>query len=71
MVLLDNYQNMEEASIIVGMLEENGIPCYVSDDNNLYVPVFGGVSVYVREHDLDAARKLTNTNSEANPQDKK
>lgn len=58
MILLDNYPNIEDASIVVGMLEDNGVPCYISDDNNLYVPVFGGVSVYVREEDLETARKL-------------
>ena len=58
MVLLENYPNMQEASIVQGMLEANGIPSQMSDGNNLYVPVFGGVSLYVREEDLKKAKEL-------------
>ena len=58
MVVLDNYPNPQEAAIISGMLEANGIPCVVSDQNNLYVPIFGGVSVLVREEDLARAKEL-------------
>ena len=49
---------MQEASIVQGMLEANGIPSQISDGNNLYVPVFGGVSLYVREEDLKKAKEL-------------
>lgn len=58
MVILENYPNAQEASIVQGMLEANGIPCVVSDQNNLYVPVFGGVELLVREQDLERAREL-------------
>lgn len=58
MVTLENYPNPQEAAIVQGMLEANGIPCAVSDMNNLYVPVFGGVSLLVREEDLAKAREL-------------
>lgn len=58
MVVLSNYPNEQEASIVQGMLEANGIPSVVSDQNNLYVPVFGGVSILVREEDLERAREL-------------
>ena len=58
MVIFDNYPNIEEASIIAGKLEDSGIPCYISDDNNLYVPVFGGVTIYVREEDLERAKQI-------------
>ena len=64
MEVLDNYPNIEEAMIIKGMLESNDIPCMVEDDNNLYVPVFGGVTIYVREEDLQRARDLLASHNE-------
>lgn len=58
MVILSNYPNEQEALIVQGMLEANGIPSVISDQNNLYVPVFGGVSLLVRDDDLEQARQL-------------
>ena len=58
MVAIENYPNMQEAAIVQGMLEANGIPCVVSDDNNMYVPVFGGVTLYVPDQDAQRAREL-------------
>ena len=58
MVTLSNFPNVQDASIAQGMLEANGIPSVVSDQNNLYVPIFGGVSLLVREEDLERARQL-------------
>lgn len=58
MVALENYPNAQEAAIVQGMLEANGILCVVSDQNNLYVPVFGGVTLYVKEKDLARAKEL-------------
>ena len=58
MVTISNFPNEQEAAIAQGMLESNGIPSMVSDQNNLYVPVFGGVALMVREQDADRARHL-------------
>lgn len=58
MVVLDNFSNPQEAAIVQGMLESNGIPCVVQDQNNLYVPVFGGVELLVPEKDIERAREL-------------
>lgn len=58
MVKLDVFESPQEANIVKGMLENNGIPVLVQDDNNLYVPVFNGVSIYVNENDLEKAREL-------------
>lgn len=55
---LVTYSTPEEAYIVKGMLESNGIPALVRNENNLYVPVFDGVSVVVFEKDLEKARKL-------------
>ena len=65
MVTLSNFPNEQEAAIVQGMLEANGIPAVVSDQNNLYVPVFGGVSLLVREEDLAAAQKLLHEHNNA------
>ena len=58
MVTLESFSTPQEAAIVQGMLEANGIPSVVSDQNNLYVPIFGGVSLLVREEDLERARQL-------------
>lgn len=58
MVTLSNFPNIQDAAIAKGMLETHGIPCVISDQNNLYVPIFGGVSLLVPEEDIDEARRL-------------
>lgn len=58
LVTIDNYNSLEEAYIVKGMLENNGIPALVIDDNNLYVPVFNGVRLQVRKSDENKALVL-------------
>lgn len=58
LVTIDNYNSLEEAYIVKGMLENNGIPALVIDDNNLYVPVFNGVRLQVRKSDENRAMSL-------------
>lgn len=58
MIKLDVFESPQEANIVKGMLENNGIPAFVQDDNNLYVPVFNSVSIYVNERDLKKAHQL-------------
>ncbi|MDE5874149.1 MAG: DUF2007 domain-containing protein [Muribaculaceae bacterium] len=55
---LATYSTIEDAYIVKGMLESNGIPALVRNENNLYVPIFDGVSVMVFEKDFEKARKL-------------
>lgn len=57
-VILDSFPTLQDASIVGGMLEANGIGTFVSDRNNLYVPIFGGVDLYVDAHNLEKARRL-------------
>lgn len=57
-VILASYNSTEEAYIVKGMLECNGIPAMVANENNLYVPVFNGINVLVFEKDLARARQL-------------
>ena len=55
---LDSFSSPQEASIVKGMLESNGIPAFISDHNNLYVPIFGGVDILVFENDYQKAKEL-------------
>ncbi|MDE6577904.1 MAG: DUF2007 domain-containing protein [Muribaculaceae bacterium] len=57
-VTLVTYSTLEEAYIVKGMLESHGIPALVRNENNLYVPIFDGVSVVIFEKDWDKAQKL-------------
>ncbi|MCH5219295.1 MAG: DUF2007 domain-containing protein [Muribaculaceae bacterium] len=68
MTPLSNFPTLQDAAIIQGMLEANGIPSVLSDQNNLYVPVFGGVTILVREQDLDKAIELLRDHNDAQPQ---
>ena len=58
LVKLDVYETPQEAYLVKGLLESNGIRAMVQDGDNLYVPVFNGVSLYVDDSDLAAARRL-------------
>ena len=65
MITLTNFPTEQDASIVQGMLKNNGIHSVLSDQNNLYVPVFGGVSVLVREEDYEKARELLREHGES------
>lgn len=58
MITIATFANAQEASIVQGMLEANGINAMISDQNNLYVPVFGGVTLLVDEADAARAEEL-------------
>ncbi|MDE6316835.1 MAG: DUF2007 domain-containing protein [Muribaculaceae bacterium] len=58
LVTIANYSSIEEAYIVKGMLESNGIPTMVINDDNLYVPVFNGVRLQVRASDAKKAEAL-------------
>lgn len=64
MVTLTNFSNEQEAAIVQGMLKANGIPSMISDENNLYVPVFAGVNLLVRKEDLKRAQELLQEHKE-------
>lgn len=63
-VTLAVYSDIHEASIVRGMLSANGIPSMISDNNNLYVPYFGGVKLLVCESDFARARELLREHDE-------
>ena len=58
LVTVATYSSPEEAYIVKGMLESNGVPAIVVNDDNLYVPVFNGVRVQVNASDAEKAEAL-------------
>lgn len=63
-ITLATYSTLAEAYIIKGMLESHGISTIVRNENNLYVPVFDGVSIMVFEKDAEKALKLLKENED-------
>ena len=63
-VTLAPYSTLAEAYIIKGMLESHGIKTIVRNENNLYVPIFDGVSIMVLEKDLERALLLLRENDD-------
>lgn len=64
MKTLETCSTIQEARIKQGMLEANGIPVMISDHNNLYVPVFGGIELLVSEQNYARARQLLDEHHE-------
>ncbi|MBD5211010.1 MAG: DUF2007 domain-containing protein [Bacteroidales bacterium] len=62
LVTVATYSSPEEAYIVKGMLESNGVPAIVVNDDNLYVPVFNGVRVQVNASDASKAEALLSQN---------
>lgn len=65
MKILSFYPSMPDAIIVKGMLEAHGISSVLSDHNNPYVPIFGGVDLMVDEQDYGRARKLLDEHNDA------
>lgn len=61
LVTIATYSSIEEAYIVKGMLESNGIPTLLINDDNLYVPIFEGIRLQVRLSDKEEALKLINS----------
>lgn len=64
--VIASFNTIQEAMILKGMLEANDIPAFISDHNNLYVPVFGGVDVVIYQRDREKAQSLIDAESENN-----
>ncbi|MBD5370397.1 MAG: DUF2007 domain-containing protein [Bacteroides sp.] len=64
MVNIASYDNPEQAYIVAGMLNSNGIPAMVQNNNNLYVPIFNGVNVMVPDKDAEKALILVRQHDE-------
>ena len=63
MITIASFDNTEQAELLKGQLEQEGIPAFVADGaivtlNWMYSNAVGGVKVQVAEKDLDRARTL-------------
>ncbi|HEY1964841.1 MAG TPA: DUF2007 domain-containing protein [Acidobacteriaceae bacterium] len=64
-VTVQQYRDLTEAQLAMGVLESAGIPCYLRDENTVRTQWFwsnliGGIRLQVREEDRPAAEALLN-----------
>jgi Putative prokaryotic signal transducing protein len=64
-VTVQQYRDLTEAQLAMGVLESAGIPCYLRDENTVRTQWFwsnliGGIRLQVREEDRAAAEALLN-----------
>jgi hypothetical protein len=62
-VTVQQYRDLTEAQLAMGVLESAGIPCYLRDENTVRVQwlwsnLMGGIRLQVREEDRAAAEAL-------------
>jgi tRNA(Ile2) C34 agmatinyltransferase TiaS len=62
-VVIRRYRDLPEASIAKTVLESAGIECFLADDNVVrldwfYSNLVGGIKLFVREEDAEAATEL-------------
>lgn len=71
-VILTSCSNLQEAYLIKGTLKNNGINCFLTNENfsNLMPHYYGilgaGIQVMIEDSDLDKAQKLISPESVAN-----
>jgi hypothetical protein len=63
LVTIATYTSIYEASLVKGMLENEGIPAYLKDEfinqiNPFYSAAVGGIKLQVSEEDKEEAKKL-------------
>ncbi|MEX2304422.1 MAG: DUF2007 domain-containing protein [Bryobacterales bacterium] len=75
LIVLQGYNNLQEAELVRALLESHGIAAFLTDQNiarlTRAVP-FGGVRVHVGEDDLEEARGIVQEaleNQEAAPEE--
>ncbi len=56
-ITLEKYSNPIAAEIVRGRLEENGISCFVANENDPYNQIFG-VNLQIFERDKERALKI-------------
>ncbi len=68
-VVLKEFNTSTEANIVKSMLEANGIPCFLSNENSVFTPGFFSASstvlLHVMEEDFEKASSLLNQIPEA------
>jgi len=64
-VLLQSFDNYIDAHIVLGRMEEEGIQCWLKDENTITVTPFfnnavGGIKLMVDEQQMEKANELLN-----------
>ena len=67
-VILSSYANYIDAHIVMGMLEEEGIRCWLKDEYTVSVNSFltndaGGIKLMVAANQLERAQSLLKENN--------
>ena len=62
-IIFQTFYDPVLAHIVRGRLEDNGIPCFISDENTLaanpfYNQAIGGIKLNIFEHDLEKCRAI-------------
>lgn len=60
-ITLHTYTDMPEATIAMDQLKENGIECFLNDENVMGLDPVGGVELKIFEKDKEAAQKILNS----------
>lgn len=73
-ITFQTFDNPISANIIKARLEENGIPCFLSDENMVTLqPIFnlalGGIRLNIFEEDLEEAQLIVNEKEDLQPVD--
>jgi hypothetical protein len=68
-VVLKEFNTSTEANIVKSMLDANGIPCFLSNENSVFTPGFFSASstilLHVMEDDFEKAGSLIDQIPEA------
>jgi Putative prokaryotic signal transducing protein len=59
-ITLHTYAGVPEAAIAMDQLKENGIECFLNDENVMGLDPVGGVELRIFEKDKEAAQKILN-----------
>ncbi|GAA3972600.1 DUF2007 domain-containing protein [Mucilaginibacter dorajii] len=62
-ITFENYYDVMLAHIVRTKLEDNGIPCFISDENTIaanpiYNQAIGGIKLKIFERDLERCRQI-------------
>jgi hypothetical protein len=73
-ITLETYYDVMLAHLMRTKLEDNGIPCFIADENTiganpLYNQAIGGVKLKIFERDLERCREILATQGDLHDQD--
>jgi len=74
-ITFENYYDVMLAHIIRSKLEDNGIPCFIADENTItanpiYNQAIGGIKLKIFERDLERCRAILAAEGDLHDQDR-